>query len=41
MKRGEFLLLLNKKLDLKILITPPSLQGKGSGGLGHRNFQRK
>jgi hypothetical protein len=27
--------------DLKILITPPSLAGKGAGGLGHTNFQRK
>jgi len=37
-ERGEFLLLLNKKFDLIILITPPSLAGKGAGGLGHRGL---
>ncbi len=35
--QGEGRRILNMKSlrDLKILITPPSLQGKGVGGLGH------
>ncbi|VXD20959.1 hypothetical protein PL8927_710001 [Planktothrix serta PCC 8927] len=40
MERGEFLLLLNQKWYLVILIAPPSLAGKGAGGLGHTNFGR-